>query len=31
MVMNLFNKIFGKKKQYNFAPLEAVMREWAKK
>jgi len=29
--MNLFNKIFGKKKQYNFAPLETVMREWAKK
>jgi hypothetical protein len=31
MVMNLFNKIFGKKKQYNFEPLEAVVREWAKK
>jgi len=29
--MNLFNKFFGKKKQYNFAPLEQVMREWAKK
>ncbi len=29
--MNLFNKIFGKKKQYNFEPLEAVVREWAKK
>ena len=29
--MNIFNKIFGKKKQYDFKPLEAVMREWAKK
>lgn len=29
--MNIFNKIFGKKKQYNFAPLEQVMRKWAKK
>jgi hypothetical protein len=29
--MNLFNKIFGKKKQYNFTPLEQVIREWVKK
>ena len=29
--MNIFNKIFGKKKQYDFTPLEQVMREWAKK
>lgn len=28
--MNIFNRIFGKKKQYDFAPLEQVMREWAK-
>ena len=29
--MNWIKNIFGKKKQYNFQPLEAVMREWAKK
>jgi hypothetical protein len=29
--MNLFNKLFGKKKQYNFTPLEQVIREWVKK
>jgi len=29
--MNWIKNIFGKKKQYNFAPLEQVMREWAKK
>jgi hypothetical protein len=29
--MNWIKNIFSKKKQYNFQPLEAVMREWAKK
>ena len=29
--MNWIKNIFGKNKQYNFEPLEAVMREWAKK
>jgi hypothetical protein len=29
--MNWIKNIFGKKKQYDFAPLEQVMREWAKK
>jgi hypothetical protein len=29
--MNWIKNIFSKKKQYDFAPLEQVMREWAKK
>jgi hypothetical protein len=29
--MNWLIKLFGKKKQYNFTPLEQVIREWVKK
>ncbi len=29
--MNWIKNIFNKKKQYDFEPLEAVMREWIKK
>lgn len=29
--MNWIKKIFNKKKQYNFTPLEQVMKDWIKK
>lgn len=29
--MNWFKNLFGKKKQYDFAPLEKVVRDWIKK
>jgi hypothetical protein len=29
--MNWLIKLFGRKKQYDFAPLEQVIREWVKK